>query len=74
MKTVRRKIANIRSPIGTVDAAVSTPGGPGCRGSALIASNLPANCSRTVIEKRSVMQALGKETALAGLAHRPWQN
>jgi hypothetical protein len=37
INSARRTMASIRSPIGMVDAGVPTSGGPGCRGSALMA-------------------------------------
>src|SRR4029453_8663444 len=49
--------------------AVSPLGGPGCCGSAFMAFNLPPNCFRTVIEKRSVMQGLGEELATSQISH-----
>ena len=38
VNSVRRTMANTRSPIGMVDAGVPTLGGPSCRGLALTAS------------------------------------
>jgi hypothetical protein len=66
--SARRNMASIRCPFGIVAVSVSPLGGPGCCGFAFMAFNLPPNCFRTVIEKRSVMQGLGEELATSQIA------